>query len=68
MLLIKGRFILMKPASWFILSCIVFLICCGGVVHNILHHAPMAGTTRGPNGEIEYEYISTGVTYMLINI
>ena len=59
--LIKLRFIIMNPISWFVLSCGVFLICCGGVMHNILHHVPLSGAHRNDQGEIEYEYISTGV-------
>lgn len=59
----KFRFVLMNPMSWFIIACLVFLICCGGIVHNILHHVPLTGVSRGANGEIEYEYISTGVPH-----
>lgn len=63
LLVIKARAIIMEPISWFVLAILVFLICCGGVVHNILHHAPMSGHHKNEQGEIEYEYISTGVNY-----
>ena len=60
---IKFRWILMKPMSWFIISCVVFLICCGGVVHNVLHKVPFAGVSKSASGALEYEYISTGVIF-----
>ena len=59
--LVLLRQVIMNPISWFVVACGVFFICCGGVVHIILHHAPLFGTTRNERGELEYEYISTGV-------
>jgi len=60
---IKFRWILKNPVSWFVIACTVFLICIGGVVYNILHKAPMHGIKKSDSGELEYEYISTGVFY-----
>lgn len=59
-LLVVAKDVLNKPMTWFIISLIVFLVCCGGIVHNILHNAPLYGRHKNDKGEIEYEYISTG--------
>ncbi len=61
------RRVIMNPVSWFVVACGVFFICCGGVVHVILHRAPLFGTTRNERGEVEYEYISTGVPLSILN-
>ena len=63
-LLFRMRFLIKSPTSWFVISCFVFFICCAGIIHNILHNAPMYGKTRNEQGQVEYEYISTGVLYI----
>lgn len=61
---IKFRWVIAHPISWLVVAFLVFFICCGGTVHNILHHAPLTGATRSKTtGQIEYEYISTGVLF-----
>ena len=64
-LVISFRWIIAIPIAWLILACIVFIICCGGTVHIILHNVPFTGHKRTDSGEIESEYIATGVICML---
>lgn len=59
---IRFRWILSIPVSWLVVAFVVFLVCCGGTVHNILHRTPLMGVTKSKSGQTEYEYISTGVS------
>jgi len=68
-LVFKLRFLIKNPNSWLVIALFVFFFCCAGIIHNILHHAPAYGKTRNEQGEIEYEYIATGVNiYIYITI
>jgi len=60
-ILITFRWIISIPITWLVIAFFVFLLCCGGTVHNILHKAPLMGVKKSKSGETEYEYISTGV-------
>lgn len=63
---IKLRWIISIPISWLVIASIVFLLCCGGTVHNILHKTPLMGLTKTKSGQTEYEYFSTGVLLLMI--
>eukprot|EP00826_Nyctotherus_ovalis_P012706 TRINITY_DN13385_c0_g2_i1.p1 TRINITY_DN13385_c0_g2~~TRINITY_DN13385_c0_g2_i1.p1 ORF type:complete len:122 (+),score=23.49 TRINITY_DN13385_c0_g2_i1:521-886(+) len=59
--MVRFRWIISIPVSWLVIAFVVFLVCCGGTVHNILHKTPLMGVTKSKSGQTEYEYFSTGV-------
>jgi len=60
-IVIKYRHIISYPFTWLTVALIVYLLCCGGIVHNILHGSHFVGTRRSKTGEIEYEFIAKRV-------
>lgn len=53
----KYKFILTSPLLWLIGSLIIFIVCIGGIVYNIIHGAPFAKFDK--HGNI-VEYIHSG--------
>lgn len=60
-LLVKFRAFFNSPILWFLIAFVVFILCCGGIVFNILRKPAYYHKTKGNKGEIQYEYFSKGV-------
>lgn len=55
------RIILLKPAVWFSISMIVYVICSGGVVYSIIHGVPWFKFERNEFGSLQVaEYFMRG--------
>jgi OST3 / OST6 family, transporter family len=53
-LLFRGfKSIFNNPKLWFIGSCVIYAICMGGLVHNIIHNVPF--TSVDANGNVEWK-------------
>ena len=64
-LVFKLRHFIAYPYVWFGLACIVYIICCGGTVHNIIKKVHIIGHSKTNEGE-KFQFFSTEVNTVII--